>query len=79
MGCAEILALLSDVSEYNEVLDAGFLMAPPAFMGRSRASYVTGLASLFESFMGYKELRRYRNSRQVYFPDFMERDMAFLC
>ena len=63
MGCAEILALLSEVSDYNEVLDAGFLMAPPAFMGRSRASYVTGLASLFESFMGYKELRRYRNSR----------------
>ena len=63
MGCAEILALLSQVPDYNEVLDAAFLMAPPVFMANSRASYFTGLASLFEYISGYKELRRYRTSR----------------
>ena len=63
MGCAEILALLSEEPEYNEVLDAAFLMAPPVFMANSRASYFTGLASLFEYISGYKELRRYRTSR----------------
>ena len=63
MGCAEILALLSEVPEYNEVLDAAFLMAPPIFMANSRASYFTGLASLFEYIQGYKEIRRTRTSR----------------
>lgn len=58
MGCAEILALLSERPEYNDLLDAAFLMAPPAFMGHSRASLFTGIADLAAKYMGYREIRR---------------------
>ena len=33
MGCAEIAILLSEYTEYNDLFDAVFMMAPPIFMG----------------------------------------------
>ena len=60
MGCAEILALLSELPEYNDLFDALFLMAPPVFMGRSRASLFTGIADLTAKYMGYREIRKPR-------------------
>ena len=57
MGCAEILALLAEIPDYNDLFDAVFLLAPPVFMGNSRASYLTGLAEFAETLMGYREIR----------------------
>lgn len=63
MGCAEILILLSEKPEYNDLLDAVFLMAPPAFMGNSKASFLSKFAGLAESYIGYKELRKAKTKR----------------
>lgn len=58
MGCAEILAFLSEFPEYNDRLDALFLMAPPLFMRNSRSRILTGIANLAEDVWGYYEIRR---------------------
>ena len=38
MGCAEIAVLLSEYTEYNDLFDAVFMMAPPIFMGNRYAT-----------------------------------------
>ena len=58
MGCAEILAFLSEIPEYNDRFDALFLMAPPLFMRNSRSRILTGIANLAEDVWGYYEIRR---------------------
>ena len=58
MGCAEILAFLSEFPEYNDRFDALFLMAPPLFMRNSRSRILTGIANLAEDVWGYYEIRR---------------------
>ena len=58
MGCAEILALLSEFPEYNDRFDGLFLMAPPVFMRNSRARFLTGIANLAEDVWSYYEIRR---------------------
>jgi len=64
MGCAEIAILLSEYTEYNDLFDAVFMMAPPIFMGNSRISFWSGFADIIENFMGYKEIRKARKERR---------------
>lgn len=64
MGCAEILILLSEKPEYNDFVDAVFLMAPPVFMGHSKAGIFTGFADLAEQYMGYKEIRKAKEGKR---------------
>ena len=40
MGCAEIAVLLSEYTEYNDLFDAVFMMAPPIFMGNRYGSFI---------------------------------------
>ena len=42
MGCAEIAILLSEYSEYNDLFDAVFMMAPPIFMGNRYSIVFSG-------------------------------------
>ena len=67
MGCAEILILLSEMPEYNDFFDGIFLMAPPIFMGNSRANswFAHTLANLFETY------------RKVY--KFLHNDLIKMC
>ncbi len=64
MGCTEALVLLSELPEYNDLIDAAFLLAPPAFMGNSRASRAAWMADLFGLLDEIKELRRKPSHRK---------------